>query len=740
MSDPLDKAFAAYLRAVDQGRLSSRQEFLAQYPELAESLAELMQMADSLDAIVSEPADGSTPADDAPGDPPSATAGGAETVAWNANSDAHDGSTNSTVAFQLGKNEQRRTDRFSQAGPLLPYDLGDYTLLEVLGRGGMGVVYLAEQKGLDRHVAVKMIRSGVLASEAEVRRFVMEAKAAAALEHRNIVSVYHSGYLDGHYYFSMEYVPGVDLAKMIATAPLAPQVAARYVRDVARAIHHAHLRGVLHRDLKPANVLITPDDEVRVTDFGLAKQIDTDSSMTGTGAAIGTPSFMAPEQAAGRSEQVQVQSDVYSLGALLFAALSGRAPFSGKGVMETLMQVIHQPAPALRSLVPDAPEDLGTIVAKCLEKSPAQRYQSADALAEELDALLERRPITARPRPGYIRALHWLQQVPLVAALMGRRLVEPTPQHRRFQAVMLGLLIALPLALLAGLSIHHYLAMRIPTVVKVSGGLQGGVYDEFSEVLGQRIGAVLGVRSEVAPSGGSLDNRDALLGGAVHLAPMQAGALGDDRLGVVAPLFFEAVHLLAHADSGISHAGQIPGNQIAVGPSGSGSRLATEMVLQSLGVSADQSPRQVISWPALLDLHQGNAVSSTQPQVAIVCIGRGSRLVSSLLADGQRRWQLLPLPKPIEISLEHPALRPMTIMPSDYRGAAVPEDGVATVGTTAFLVTTMNAPDALVIAALDALYQDPPPIERLIPRQRATEWQGLGFHSAAKRYFKDDDD
>ncbi len=399
-NDPLDEAFAAYLRSCDTGELSSREAFLEQFPELADELKELIEAADLIGRATFGGA--SMRRDPA--------AAGADTVTLDLSTGDLSGADPAATLPMSNRPE-------GDPGPTLPFDLGDYQLLEVIGRGGMGVVYLAEQHHLDRMVAVKMIRGGMLADEADVRRFYTEAQAVAKLHHPGIVSVHQFGCRAGHHFFSMEYVRGIDLQRRINDGVLDHATAARYVRDVARAIHHAHQKGVLHRDLKPANVLIDESDQVHVTDFGLAKHMDSDSSMTRSGAAVGTPHYMAPEQAGGHSDRASRQSDVYSLGAVLFACLAGRPPIVADTVVQTLVQVVHDPAPALRSIRSDAPADLETIVAKCLEKNPAKRYDSADCLADDLDAYLDGRPISARPHSRVIKAWHWLEGVPLVGAV-----------------------------------------------------------------------------------------------------------------------------------------------------------------------------------------------------------------------------------------------------------------------------------------------------------------------------------
>jgi TRAP transporter TAXI family solute receptor len=590
----------------------------------------------------------------------------------------------------------------------------------------MGVVYLAKQNHLDRMVAVKMIRSGMLAGADEVRRFYTEAQAAARLHHPGIVSVHQFGHRAGHHFFSMEYVAGTDLQKKINGEILEPKVAARYVRDVANAIQHAHQNEVLHRDLKPANVLIDQHDQVHVTDFGLAKNLDADSSVTGSGAAVGTPHYMAPEQAGGHSDRASKQSDVYSLGAILFSCLAGRPPLVGDTVMQTLLQVVHEPAPLLRSIRPDAPADLETIIAKCLEKNPLKRYQSAEELADELDAFLTGRPIAARPRSKMMKTWHWLERVPVVGALTGRHVVETSQSHRRFQAAILFLLMLTPLAGVALLQVWHHYNNVLPQSIRLAGGLDGGVYNDISQSIADRLVDHYGVEVQASPTRGSFDNRERLLAGDVHLAPMQAAAISGDQLCVVAPLFYEAVHVVVRSDMPVQTIEDLADHDVAVGPPQSGSRRTAELIFDSLQLTPPIRPLEVPGWS---EMHRSDA-----PKAAVICIGKGSSLVSRLLTSGQ--WKLVPIPSAIQISLQHPTLRPMHIHSNEYVDANLPQGGIATVGTTAFLAAQQDTPGDLVNAALHVLYEDPTIFPSLISRSNAAEWQGLAFHPVARRYFQ----
>lgn len=273
---------------------------------------------------------------------------------------------------------------------------GEYELLTEIARGGMGVVYRARQEALDRIVALKMILAGRLANADDVQRFRTEAEAAAKLRHPNIVAVHDVGAHDGQHYFTMEYIEGVSLDQRLGTGPLACKSAARYVRILAKAMQYAHQHGILHRDLKPSNILIDAADEPHITDFGLAKRLGGDSGQTRTGAVLGTPSYMSPEQAQGKTNELGPASDIYSLGAILYELITGRPPFRAETPIDTVLQVIeHQPVPP-RLLNPKIDHDLETICLKCLEKDPEARYASAEDLGADLQRFLEGDSISAR--------------------------------------------------------------------------------------------------------------------------------------------------------------------------------------------------------------------------------------------------------------------------------------------------------------------------------------------------------
>ena len=300
---------------------------------------------------------------------------------------------------------------------------GDYELLEEIARGGMGVVYRARQRSLNRVVALKMILAGEFASPEFVRRFKNEAEAAARLRHPNIVTIHEVGEHEGQHFFAMEFVDGPHLGELVRDHPLPPRRAATYLKAIAEAVAHAHAQRVLHRDLKPSNILLDPFEQPRVTDFGLARQLDVGSDLTLSGQALGSPGYMPPEQSLGRHAEIGPASDIYSLGAVLYHLLTGRPPFQGDTLHAVMFQVqTVEPVP-LRRVNPSVPLDLETICQKCLEKDPARRYSTARELTDELDRFLRDEPIRARPIGPLGVGWRWCRRRPAVATLMGALLV-----------------------------------------------------------------------------------------------------------------------------------------------------------------------------------------------------------------------------------------------------------------------------------------------------------------------------
>ncbi len=306
---------------------------------------------------------------------------------------------------------------------------GEYELLKELGRGGMGVVFKAIHTRLHRVVALKMVVSGHLAAAEELQRFRLEAQAAAGLMHQGIVPIFEAGEFQGLPYFSMGLVEGMSLAERIAQGPLPPLEAVRLLRKIVDAVAYAHSHGVIHRDLKPANILLARADgssagknevlldgcQPQITDFGLAKRLGVASHLTATGQILGTPSYMPPEQASGKIHDVGEAADIYALGAILYAMLSGRPPFVAENPIEVLLQVLEREPPRLKQLQPSVPVELESICLKCLEKRPGDRYPSAAALAADLDRFLRHEPPEARSATPWQFVRRWVRTQPVLA-------------------------------------------------------------------------------------------------------------------------------------------------------------------------------------------------------------------------------------------------------------------------------------------------------------------------------------
>jgi serine/threonine protein kinase/Tfp pilus assembly protein PilF len=326
-------------------------------------------------------------------------------------------------------------------------DFGDYELLEEIGRGGQGVVYRAHQKSLNRIVALKVIGLGPWTTERHLKRFRREAEAAASLEHPGIVPIHEVGERDGQCYFSMKFVEGGQLDEIVKHEPLSIRRAVELVAKVARTVHYAHEHGILHRDIKPGNILLDRGGEPHLTDFGLARLVEADSTVTGTLDVLGTPSYMAPEQAAGNNTEISCNTDVYGLGAVLYQLLTGHPPFAGGTTYETVKLLLEAEPRPPRQLNPKIDRDLSTICLKCLDKDPKRRYSSALALAEDLEHWLKHEPIRAKPSGLFTHTRKWVRRNPSTTVL-----------------------VTLLLALAAGLSVtiwKHKPAVIIPKSVAV---------------------------------------------------------------------------------------------------------------------------------------------------------------------------------------------------------------------------------------------------------------------------------
>jgi serine/threonine protein kinase/tetratricopeptide (TPR) repeat protein len=307
-------------------------------------------------------------------------------------------------------------DRMKSPSPMR--DFGDYELLEEIGRGGQGVVYRARQKSLNRIVALKVIGLGNFASAPHLKRFRHEAEAAAKLEHPQIVPIYEIGERDGSCYFSMKFVEGGQLDALVKGEPTSIRRAAELLVKISRTVQFAHEHGILHRDIKPGNVLLDRQGEPHLTDFGLARLIEDQSTITNSFDVLGTPSYMAPEQAAGRTKDLKPTADVYGLGAVFYQMLTGEPPFAGGTTYETIRLVLETEPRNPRVRNPKVDADLATICLKCLEKDPSKRYPAAARLAEDLEHWLRYEPITARPANVFTRARKWIRRNPARAALI----------------------------------------------------------------------------------------------------------------------------------------------------------------------------------------------------------------------------------------------------------------------------------------------------------------------------------
>ncbi|MBM4072924.1 MAG: hypothetical protein FJ271_28950 [Planctomycetes bacterium] len=375
-SDNIDELMLRWEAARQQGRVLSVEELCAECPELVAELRAQIRAIEDMERVLG---------------------------------------VNQFDALQTGP-QDASIAALTADGDILP-SIPGYQVTRVLDQGGMGVVYEARQTDLGRTVAVKMI-SGVRLVPRMVARFRAEAEAAARVQHPNLVQVFEVGQVNGRPYFSMEFVGGGSLAQYLAKNQFTPRRAAEMTETLARAIHIAHERGIVHRDLKPSNVMLTADGVPKIADFGLAKRLDDESNHTQTGEVLGTPNYMAPEQAAGDKGAIGPSTDVYALGAILYEMLAGRPPFQGANALDWLRLVTTHDPVAPSRFRPGAPRDLEAICLKCLEKSPRQRYATSQELADDLRRFLEFQPVTARHIGPLQRGWRFVKRHPQMAVLM----------------------------------------------------------------------------------------------------------------------------------------------------------------------------------------------------------------------------------------------------------------------------------------------------------------------------------
>ena len=609
---------------------------------------------------------------------------------------------------------------------------GDYKLMEELGRGGMGVVYRAQQFPVDRMVALKMVLGGRFACPKDVERFYLEAKAAAKLSHPNIVPVFEAGETEGQHYYSMELIEGQSLAEKSKSSDLSFREIATYLKKVSQAVHYAHESGVLHRDLKPTNILIDENDEPRIADFGLAKHEDDNSGLTRSGAAVGTPNYMAPEQAAANIGEIGPSSDVYSLGAMLYELIVGRPPLVGETVVDTLNKVVHDEPVPPRKENRECPRDLESICLKCLRKKPNGRYESAAALADDLERFLAGRPVQASSISAMQRVWYWTREIPLIAALIGRPTMGATKSHRLVQSLSISAV----LLSVVSYAIFLLLPTRLPDKIVVATGQPDGFYQEIFNRFAPLIRQTSSRTVNAFATSGSEENCQRLIDGDVHLAILQedSEAFDPDRIQIVSPLYFEPVLFVVRKQSNIATIEAIRGKSVLLGRRRSGSNVTALNLLNHYEVELNEL-RPVFE-------SSTEIFNDTSIDAAIVTIGLSSDFIRRLVADDQ--FAILSLRDPQELSLHNHNYFHMTLRRDQFSMHAATglkieiDDKIETVATTAFLGVATGASDELVESALGALYQannDFTSENQLIPKEEIAKWRDLNLHPAARRFF-----
>ncbi len=713
----ISQLLADFLKQEDDGTAISRQQFLSQHKDVAEDLQVLLEMADMIQQMA-----GPLAGNDFGLESAKTTS---ESAATEVTVNFEDTSQDKGVDFYLSGGMNPPAE--SIAGTTEGFTFGDYQLLEVIGQGGMGIVYRARQAGMNREVAVKMIRSDRFRFDKDVTRFYKEAQTAGSTQHPNIVTVFDIGDVDGRHYFSMQLVEGTDLAALNDKNRLSSHRMAEILKDVASGVDAAHEHGVLHRDLKPANILIRDaDGQAFVTDFGLAKEIENELELTRSGDTVGTPSYMSPEQARADEALMGPASDVYSIGAILYELMTGVPPFKSDSVASTVVEVLHREVVPPSDMVTDINKQLEAICLKCLEKNPQSRYGSARELAEDFERLIDGRPVKAVPVGKVRKVIRWINNVPFFARLSGNKFPNVSRTHR----VMNQLLWVIPVLLLLLFVLwQNVRQIYVPDSISIGTGMSDQFYHQVGLELKNELASHYNQPTDIVTTTGSLENVNLLNSGAVHVAIAQLEVLANDNsVAKLTPLYADKVHVVIRKGQGIKTLKDLEERVVSLGPLKSGMRITSERVLTTLNIDYSSMQQTIKPFQDML--------TDSSIEAGIVTTRTENQVLRSLLNDS--RFELVGLTT-AQIN---------TLTQIGYHRDRISGDGLSqvkadlipTVATMAFLVSNANAGEALVNRMLSALF-----IERengsiatrlnLLSRTASSQ-HPIDFHPAALRFFE----
>ena len=726
----ISQLLAEFLKQEDEGTALSREEFLESNADVAEDLIVLLEMADMIQEM----------AGPLSGDEFGLNTGKKKSEKVVANADAS--GFNSKLDHRTDALEDTNVDKddsidFYLSSGLIPlvgstsstpegFGFGDYQLLEVIGQGGMGIVYRARQAGINREVAVKMIRSDRFHLDKDVARFYKEAQTAGSTQHPNVVTVFDIGDVKGRHYFSMELVEGTDLAALNRESHLSSRRMAEILRDVASGVHAAHKHGALHRDLKPANVLIRDaDGQAIVTDFGLAKRLENELDLTRSGDTVGTPSYMSPEQARADETRMGPASDVYSIGAILYELMTGFPPFKSDSAASTVVEVLHREVVPPSELSANINKHLEAICLKCLEKKPQSRYESAEALAEDFERMLDGRPVKAVPVGKVRKTIRWINNVPFVARLSGNHFPNVTRVHR----VVNHLLWVIPVLLL-GLFLlwQNVRQIYVPDSISIGTGMSDQFYHQVGLALKNELAGNYNQPTEIVTTSGSLENVNLLNSGTVHIAIAQLEVLANDNsVAKLTPLYADKVHIVIRKGQGINSLKDLQGRVVSLGPLHSGMRITSERILTTLNIDIEGMQQTFKPFQDML----------TDPRIeaGVVTTRTENQILQTLLNDS--RFELIGLTTSQINQLTQIGYHRDQILGEGL--SQVEAELTPTVATMAFLVSNANAGEALVTRMLNALFVDQENGSiatrlKLLSRKAASQ-HPIDFHPAALRFF-----